>query len=60
MTEEGSQENTVLRIPVECYSRVVGYLRPLSAWHKAKVVEFHDRKMFDLSKALPEEEQKGK
>lgn len=53
MAEEVEQE-TALRVPVECYSRIVGYLRPLSAWNKAKIVEYHDRKTFDLHKALPE------
>ena len=36
-----------LVIFTEVYSRVVGYLRPISAWHPSKVAEFHDRVTFD-------------
>ncbi len=32
----------------EVYSRVVGYLRPLSRWNKGKTQEFKDRKMFTI------------
>ncbi|KKM80948.1 hypothetical protein LCGC14_1334660 [marine sediment metagenome] len=31
----------------EVYSRVVGYLRPVSQWNEAKQVEYGDRKTFD-------------
>lgn len=31
-------------IPVECYSRVVGYHRPISQWNKGKKEEYRDRK----------------
>lgn len=30
----------------EVYSRVVGYLRPVSQWNRGKQQEFHDRKTF--------------
>ncbi len=33
--------------PCEVYSRIVGYLRPISQWNTGKVAEFNDRKMFD-------------
>lgn len=33
--------------PVECYSRVVGYLRPRSTMNDSKQAEFDDRKKFD-------------
>ena len=33
----------------EVYSRVVGYLRPVSQWNDAKQSEFDDRKLFDSS-----------
>lgn len=36
----------VLRVPLENWSRVVGYLRPVSSWHKAKQQEMRDRKVF--------------
>lgn len=29
--------------PVECYSRVVGYLRPVSQWNDGKQEEFLER-----------------
>lgn len=31
------------KIPVEVYSRVVGYFRPTSCWNKGKQSEFADR-----------------
>ncbi len=33
----------------EVYSRVVGYLRPVSQWNPGKQEEFKSRKMFDKS-----------
>lgn len=33
----------------EVYSRVVGYLRPVSQWNDGKQSEFRDREMFDSS-----------
>jgi len=38
------------RQKVEVYSRVVGYLRPVSQYNKGKQEEFKKRKMFNLSK----------
>ncbi len=32
----------------EVYSRVVGYLRPVSQWNQGKQQEFKDRKMFNM------------
>jgi len=32
----------------EVYSRVVGYLRPISQWNKGKKQEFSDRKLFKI------------
>jgi ribonucleoside-triphosphate reductase len=34
------------RKPVEVYSRVVGYLRPISTWNPGKRQEFRERKAF--------------
>lgn len=36
------------RIPVEVYSRVVGYFRPVNQWNKGKREEFSERKHFDV------------
>ena len=41
-----SEEIIELQVPVECYSRVVGYLRPTSSWNTAKQLEFADRKEY--------------
>lgn len=30
----------------EIYSRVVGYLRPVTQWNEGKQAEFHDRQEF--------------
>ena len=32
-----------LKIPVECYSRVVGYFRPVEQWNIGKKEEFAER-----------------
>lgn len=37
----------VKKIPVEIYSRVVGYYRPVSNWNKGKQEEFRNRRTFD-------------
>jgi ribonucleoside-triphosphate reductase len=35
------------RTPCEVYSRVVGYLRPVSDWNAAKQAEYQDRKEYN-------------
>lgn len=48
----------VVTIPVEkrsvdeCYSRTVGYLRPVSQWNLGKKAEFKDRVMYEIPKNL--------
>lgn len=37
------------KIPVEVYSRVVGYFRPVDQWNKGKQEEFKNRKTYKLS-----------
>lgn len=45
------------RQPVECWSRVMGYLRPIRTmdgqvmWNAGKVSEFHERKTFIVTDA---------
>ena len=34
-------------IPTECYSRVVGFYRPISQWNKGKKEEFKERKVLE-------------
>lgn len=46
MTEK--KKETVLKVPCEVYSRVVGYLRPVQSWNLAKQQEFKDRKVFEI------------
>jgi ribonucleoside-triphosphate reductase len=36
----------------EVYSRVVGYLRPVSQWNRGKQQEFTDRKTFDMMQKI--------
>ena len=37
--------------PVECYSRVSGYFRPVKNWNHGKKEEFKDRKTFSVKQA---------
>ncbi len=37
------------KVPVEVYSRVVGYFRPVNQWNKGKKEEFSERKEYSLS-----------
>ena len=46
--EEHNKEVENKRQPVEVWSRVVGYCRPVSQWNKGKQEEFSDRKEFVL------------
>jgi anaerobic ribonucleoside-triphosphate reductase len=36
--------------PVEVYSRVVGYLRPVATWNPGKQKEFADRKEYTIKR----------
>ena len=40
------------RQPVECWTRVMGYLRPVSQFNKGKQSEFNERKWFTEEKAF--------
>ena len=51
MSEKG-ETTTVLKVPVLCYSRVVGYLSPVSNWHRGKRQEFKERVTFDVKELL--------
>ncbi|MDY3869528.1 MAG: anaerobic ribonucleoside-triphosphate reductase [Pyramidobacter sp.] len=39
------------RTRCEVYSRVVGFLTPVSQWNKGKKEEFRDRKTFSIAPA---------
>jgi len=45
--EDGIVIPETKRTRCEVYSRVVGYLRPVSQWNAGKKEEFKDRKVFD-------------
>jgi len=38
-----------MRTKCEVYSRVCGYLRPVTQWNDGKQAEFKDRKLFQVS-----------
>lgn len=38
------------RQPVECWTRVMGYFRPVSGYNKGKQSEFKERKWFEEKK----------
>ena len=40
-------ENNI-KVPVEVYSRVVGYFRPVNQWNKGKQEEFKERKEYKV------------
>ena len=44
--ENGTIIPAAKRTRTEVYSRVVGYMRPVSSWNKGKRQEFKDRKVF--------------
>ncbi|HRX64203.1 MAG TPA: hypothetical protein P5060_03815 [Candidatus Absconditabacterales bacterium] len=39
------------RQPVQCYTRVMGYLRPVAFYNVGKKSEFYSRRYFDKLKA---------
>jgi len=43
-----------IKQPCEVYSRIVGYIRPVSQWHTGKKQEFKERKEFKLKSAALE------
>ncbi len=43
--------NRELKVPVEVYSRVVGYFRPVNQWNRGKQEEFSERLTYRLEHA---------
>jgi len=41
----------------EVYSRIVGYLSPVSEWNKGKKEEFKQRKTFDIPEEMTAEKE---
>ena len=50
-----------MKVPVEVYSRVVGYFRPVNQWNKGKQEEFHQRRAYrvDVIESAPVYEYQG-
>ena len=49
MAQRGSREEAVqMMVPCEVYSRIVGYLRPIRNWNRAKRHEFRARRTFRI------------
>jgi len=38
------------KIPTQAFSRVTGYIRPISSWNDGKVQEWEERKFFNIEK----------
>jgi len=47
--EESKKKKKSKRTKCEVYSRIVGYLRPVSEWNEGKQAEFNDRKAFNIT-----------
>ncbi len=45
-----SRRVKIKAVPVEVYSRVVGYFRPVQNWNKGKQQEFVERKHIPVQK----------
>lgn len=48
-----------LRRPVECWTRVMGYFRPVSSFNKGKKSEFYHRKWFKENKIQSKRQRKN-
>jgi len=55
MSEE---KKVVKRQRCEIYSRISGYMRPVSSWNDAKREEFSERTMYKTNKEVYEENNK--
>jgi hypothetical protein len=47
---------SMLRVPCEVYSRIVGYLRPVQDWNRGKQQEFSERRPFRYEPLAGDEE----
>lgn len=45
---EANKKNSKQRTLCEIYSRIVGYLRPVSQWNPGKEAEFYKRKEYKI------------
>lgn len=44
----GTTDKEIKRQPCEVYSRVCGYMRPVTQWNDCKQEEFKERKLFKV------------
>lgn len=47
-----------IKIPTECYSRIVGYYRPINNWNNGKKQEFRERKNYNIENFEVKKEEK--
>ena len=47
MADLNKDTETVLKVPCDVYSRIVGYMTPTNRWNDGKRQEFTDRVTFD-------------
>ena len=47
MADLNKDTETVLKVPCDVYSRIVGYMTPTNRWNDGKKQEFADRVTFD-------------
>jgi ribonucleoside-triphosphate reductase (formate) len=57
MDEEKMKKLEKKRVPCEVYSRVVGYIRPVSQWNEGKQEEFAERHLFSSASNKSEDKQ---
>jgi anaerobic ribonucleoside-triphosphate reductase len=50
--EDGTVIPAEKRQKCEVYSRVVGYMRPVSSWNKGQKAMWHDRALFEVKNAV--------
>ena len=48
MEQDKNKEESFKGTKCEVYSRIVGYLRPITQWNEGKQAEWKDRKVFAL------------
>jgi len=47
---------SMVQVPCEVYSRIVGYLRPVQDWNRGKQQEFSERRPFHYDPLVGKEE----
>lgn len=59
ITEDGIELKDEERQQVECWTRVMGYFRPIDNWNIGKRQEHADRVYFSEKKAIDKIQEKG-